>query len=113
MKIGIICSIREASVEYTVLLWHYVHQKEDEGHTVHFPMRDTNQKGTSMEICTSNVEAFRTCDEIHVFYSSKSQGTHFDMGACFAMDKRIKVIASEPLTEGKSFQNLLSEWQSA
>ena len=111
MKIGIICPVRNASPEYTEALYAYVHRLEDEGHTVHFPPRDTNQKGSSIEICTSNTEAFRTCDEIHVFYSSTSKGTFFDLGACFAMGKRIKVQASEPLTEGKSFQNLLNEWQ--
>lgn len=113
MKIGIIHSINSASEEHLTKVKAYAFSLWADGHAVHCPILNTNQNGTSMEICASNVEAFRTCDEIHVFYNSTSKGAHFDLGACFAMGKKIKVIESEPLTEGKSFQNLLNEWQSA
>jgi nucleoside 2-deoxyribosyltransferase len=110
MKIGIIHTINGASEEYLTKVKFHAFTLWREGHEVHCPILDTNQSGTSIEICTSNVEAFRSCDEIHVFYNSASKGTHFDLGACFAMGKKIKVIESEPLTDGKSFQNLLHEW---
>jgi nucleoside 2-deoxyribosyltransferase len=56
------------------------------------------------------MEAIKSADEIHVFYDSKSQGTHFDMGMAFALGKKIVVVENEPYEEGKSFQRMLDEW---
>jgi nucleoside 2-deoxyribosyltransferase len=111
MKIFIICTIRTASEAYLKQLESYVSNLESNGHKVYAPHRDTNQMTLGYEICKQNLEGIKQADEIHIFYNSKSQGTHFDMGMAFALNKKVVVVDNEPLTEGKSFQNMLVEWQ--
>jgi nucleoside 2-deoxyribosyltransferase len=112
MKIFIICSVRGASEEYRNKLEAYVAKLESEGNTVHLPHRDTNQTATGFEICGQNAKAIFDADEVHIFYNPESQGTHFDMGVAFAHGKTIKVVESEPVKPGKSFANMLTEWES-
>jgi len=109
-KIFIICSVRDASAEYRQKLEKYVEILERVGNAVHLPHRDTDQGATSLGICTANMNAITHSDEVHIFYSSTSQGTLFDMGVAFGLGKTIKVIEPEPLTKSKSFANLLNEW---
>ena len=111
MKIFIICSVRGADQFYRSKLENYARKLELEGNKVHLPHRDTNQKATGLEICMQNAKAIKDADEIHIFYNSKSQGTHFDMGVAFAFQKRIKVIENEEYGEGKSYPRMLDEWQ--
>ena len=110
MKIFVICSIRGATPSETSEIESYVLNLEANGHQVHAPHRDTNQHALGYEICKQNASAIRDADEVHIFYTSKSQGTHFDMGIAFALGKKIKIVKNEPLTEGKSFQRMLVEW---
>ena len=88
----------------------YVSKLENTGATVYAPHRDTNQQASGYEICQQNMRGMLSADEVHIFYKSDSQGTHFDMGMAFALGKKVVIVESEPLTEGKSFQNMLSEW---
>lgn len=111
MRIFIICSVRGASDEYQLKLEAYADQLKSEGHEVHLPHRDTNQKATGYNICLQNMEAIVKSDEVHIFYNSKSQGTHFDMGVAFAYNRKIVVVENEEYTEGKSFSRMLDEWQ--
>ena len=111
MNIFIICSVRGMDDEYRLYLECYTKKLEELGHKVHLPHRDTDQKATGLVICKQNANAIFQSDEVHIFYNKTSQGTHFDMGVAFAMNKTIKVIDSEPLTEGKSFANMLLEWE--
>ena len=112
MKIFIICSVRGATSDYKRTLEEYTESLELNGHTVHLPHRDTNQKGTSLEICTQNMLAIKDADEVHIFYETDSQGAHFDLGVSFGLGKKIVVVQSQPLTDGKSFQNMINEWES-
>jgi nucleoside 2-deoxyribosyltransferase len=111
LNIFIICSVRGTSDEYRKRLEHYVKTLEDIGHNVHLPHRDTNQNNSGFNICKENSNAIFNSDEIHIFYNSESQGTHFDMGVSFALNKKIVIVENEPLTEGKSFQRMLTEWE--
>ena len=95
MKVFIICSVRGASAEYKAKLEKYVSELEDKGIIVHLPHRDTNQKESGFNICKQNVCVIREYDEVHVFYNGNSQGAHFDMGAAFALGKKIKVVENE------------------
>lgn len=110
MRIFVICSVRGAWPHYVDRLNDYVEELESTGHTVHFPHRDTNQNETGINICRQNKQAIIDADEVHIFYNSKSQGTHFDMGMAFAMNKKIKVIENESFGNGKSYPRMLSEW---
>ena len=111
MKIFIICTVRNATPEYKTRLENYVKSLEEYGHTVHLPHRDTDQNAKGYNICKQNAAAIFAADEVHILYSSTSQGTHFDMGVAFALNKKIVVIEAEPMTEGKSFNRMLDEWQ--
>ncbi|MFW5847507.1 MAG: nucleoside 2-deoxyribosyltransferase [bacterium] len=111
-QIFIICSVRGTSKEYKEKLEKYVSQLEYMGMKVHLPHRDTNQNGTAYEICSQNAEAIRNADEVHIFYNSKSQGTHFDMGVSFALNKKIHIVENEEYGKGKSFPKMLVEWTS-
>lgn len=111
MKIFIICTVRNATDEYKSKLETYVSELENSGNKVHLPHRDTNQNAKGIEICRQNMQAIKDADEVHIFYNSTSQGTHFDMGVSFALDKKIVIVENEPLTEGKSYQRMLTEWQ--
>ena len=109
-KIFIICSVRGASDEYVTKLERYVLSLEQQGYSVHLPHRDTNQKAKGYDICLENCNAIKNSDEVHVFYSSESQGTHFDMGVAFAFNRKIVVVENEKYGEGKSYPRMLDEW---
>ena len=110
-KIFIICSVRDASKEYKDKLETYTEKLEKEGCVVHLPHRDTDQTASGLDICKQNACAIFNSDEVHIFYTKESQGTHFDMGVAFALNKKIVIIENEPLTEGKSYQRMLMEWR--
>lgn len=109
-KIFIICTVRDATPEYKEMLEKYVSFLESMGCSVHLPHRDTNQNNSGYLICIENMSAIELSDEVHIFYNSKSQGTHFDMGVAFALNKKIVIVQNEPLAEGKSYQRMLTEW---
>jgi nucleoside 2-deoxyribosyltransferase len=110
-NIFIICTVRSATPEYVQVLEEYAKQLEKDGNIVYLPHRDTDQTASGLEICKQNATAIAAADEVHIFYNSKSQGTHFDMGVAFALGKRIVVIENETYGEGKSYSRMLMEWQ--
>ncbi len=112
-KVFIICSVRGTSDDYKKKLEDYVQKLEKNGYIVHLPHRDTNQNATGLEICKENASAIFNSDEVHIFYNGKSQGTHFDMGVTFALNRKIIIVENEPLTEGKSYQRMLFEWENS
>ena len=73
--------------------------------------RDTNQDAKGFDICKQNSEAIMRADVVHVFYNSKSQGTHFDLGVAFAFNKDIVVCEIPEYGQGKSFPRMLNEWE--
>lgn len=108
----VICSVRGASNGYRFKLEKYVNELESLGYIVHLPHRDTNQDASGIDICTQNKNAIEMADEVHIFYNSESQGTHFDMGVAFALNKPIVIVENEPIiNEGKSFTKMLLEWE--
>ena len=110
-KVFIICSVRGASDKYKEKLEKYVTKLEGEGCLVHLPHRDTDQTAPGIEICTKNATAIYNADEVHIFYTSKSQGTHFDMGVAFAYGKLIVVVENETYGKGKGYPRMLKEWE--
>jgi len=107
--IFIICSVRGATPEYRQKLEEYTRELEKH-HPVYLPHRDTDQAKSGLAICSANATAIQMADEVHVFYSPDSQGTHFDMGVAFALKKPIKVVETGEIPEGKSFARMLTEW---
>ena len=109
-KVFIIYAVRGASEEYRTKLENYVSDLENNGIKVHLPHRDTNQNATVLEICTENMKAIKDSDEVHIFYTSSSQGTHFDMGVAFANNKPLVVVSNEQYGEGKSYSRMIDDW---
>jgi len=110
-RIFIICPIRNASSEFIDKVYKYVDSLEKNGHKVYFPHRDTDQNGKGIDICEQNRNGIEKSDEVHIFYDSKSQGVHFDMGMAFMLGKPIKIVENEKYGKGKSYPRMLKEWE--
>lgn len=111
MKIFIIGAVRNADPDWREALELHADDLTRQGHEVHLPHRDTDQKASGLAICTQNVRAMAEADEVHLFYKPDSQGTHFDMGAAFALGKPLRVISCPPFGEGKSYPRMAREWE--
>lgn len=110
MKIFVICPVRMATAGETSSLDDYVSNRERNGDVVHWPARDTDQKDpVGLRICTDNCKAITEADEVHIWFNPASQGSLFDIGIAFALQKKIRLINPEMVapTEGKSFANVL------
>lgn len=108
-KAFFICPVRGASIENTMEL---VEGIESEGLLkVHWPPRDTNQEDpTGLRICTDNLAAIKEASIVYFMWDGKSQGCLFDLGMAFALGKKVVPVTMPPLTEGKSFQNMVDEY---
>ena len=111
MNVFIIGAVRDASPEFKLSLELHVKELEQNGHKVHLPHRDTKQDAKGIDICRQNIQAIKDADEVHLFYRPDSQGSHFDMGVAFALNKPLKVISCPSYGEGKSFPRMVHEWQ--
>jgi len=86
MKIFFISPVRQASDDVIKKCQEYVAYLEKQGHEVHWPMRDTDQKDPiGIQICDTNLSKILEADEIHVYYSKDSTGIHFDLGAAYLL----------------------------
>ena len=109
-NIFIICSVRGMDDMYRANLEDYVGGLEADGCNVHLPHRDTNQDSSGWDICRENAYAIHSADEVHIFYSPDSKGTHFDMGVAFAFGKKLVVVENVKYDKGKSFPRMIDEW---
>ena len=110
--IFIICSVRGATREYKEKLEQHAAYLELQGYKVHLPHRNTKQDQQGIDICRDNMWAIIAADEVHVFYTPDSRGTHFDLGVAFALRKPIIVVeSSESPGVGKSFARMIREWE--
>jgi hypothetical protein len=90
MLIYIICPVRNQTNNQSINIEKYVKELEKENHSVFYPKRDAPQESkTGYEIVESELNAIKKADEIHVFWDINSKGSHFDLGMCYALNKRI------------------------
>jgi len=111
-KIFLICPVRGINEEEAQFLQDYLSDLESKGHKVHYPPRDTNQNDPiGLNICSENRAAIRNADEIHIYYTSKSEGSKFDFGMLFMAEKPLILINKDKIkrTPHKSFENVLLE----
>ncbi len=110
MKIFLICPVRNASASETESIAKYVGDLEQAGELVYWPARDTKQNDpTGVRICTHNRQALAEADEVHVWWSPESKGSHFDLGMAWALRKPIKAANEIARTPAKSYSNFLCE----
>jgi len=110
MNIFIICPVRDLTVEEDNKIQTYISKLENQGHSVHYPPRNTNQNDDcGVDICSENAVAIRTADEVHIYWNGKSKGSLFDFGMAFVKGKRIRLINYKDInkTPSKSFNNVL------
>lgn len=100
MKIAII-----GTTAYQNKMENHKDQLEKEGHLVKMPAFD-NLIGNEFDICNYNKETIVWSDEVHILWDARSIGTIFDLGMCFALDKKIKIIYLQP----KRFTNFVEQY---
>jgi hypothetical protein len=113
-KIFLICSVRDATREEILRIEEYIKNLEKQGHKVYWPYRDTDQNDPiGKRICTDNATTIIWADEIHIWWTEKSQGSLFDFGMsfmCYILGSK-KIVLANPgevkPTEKKSFNNVL------
>lgn len=113
IDIFLICPVRNATTEQKQKMQGYIAQLETDGKTVYYPERDTNQNDAiGYRICADNCEAIKEAKEIHIFWDKNSQGSLFDLGMAFALDKPLTIVNLEDVepTPTKSFSNMMREW---
>ena len=111
MNTFLICPVRGKDPEE---LMHIVKSLEAEGWNVHYPPRDTCQDDpTGFQICKDNVSAIKEADVIHIYYDPESRGSLFDLGVSFTLGKPIKILNTIDKTQGKSFANMILDWESS
>jgi len=114
VKIFIICPVREVKDSFKEGVEGYVKFLEEQGHQVHYPLRDTKQNASSFSICLQNRKAIEEADEVHIAWDGKLRGCLFDLGMAFAMNKKIRAITGlfPPPIRKKNFANFVHEWES-
>lgn len=108
MKIFLICPVRNATCEENTRIGAYVTGLESVNHSVYWPWRDTQQSDpTGVRICADNRRALTEADEVHIWWSPESKGSHFDLGMAWALNKPI--VRANPIepTPAKSYSNFL------
>lgn len=111
-KVFMICPVRIITKEVYQILQKYKMELEQRGYRVHFPPDDTNQLDpVGLAICSQNRAAIRDADEIHIYWNPGSEGSRFDLGMAFMLEKPIRIINRDDVqrTPHKSFQNVLLE----
>jgi len=112
-KIFLICPVRNANEEQKIKMQVYISNLEKQGIQVYYPARDTKQNDPiGYRICTDNKNAIVEADEVHIFWDKNSQGSLFDIGMTFALNKPVVIanIQEVELTETKSFSNMIRKW---
>jgi hypothetical protein len=107
MRVFLICPVRDVIPEERAEIAAYVAAQEAMGRRVYWPARDTPQDGDGFDICAANRAGMEPADEVHVWWSVKSEGSRFDLGMAFALRKPIRLARPVAATAGKSFNNVL------
>ena len=111
MKIFIICPVRSASTKQQIEIHNYISALKGRGDNVYYPAADTNQiDSVGYRICSDNKKAIAESDEVHIYWDKDSQGSLFDLGMAFAVNKPLKIINVVEPTTGKSFANMIKMW---
>jgi hypothetical protein len=87
----LICTVREADENDLKFINNYVSKFESEGKKIYYPARDTAQVDSTggYVICSDNCDAIQHSEEVHVYWTDKSQGTKFDLGMAFFLNQTV------------------------
>lgn len=113
--IYLICPVRNATVEQKEKMTDYIKSLEERGFSVFYPERDNQYEyidDIGYTICKENLKAIKEAKEVHIFWDKTSQGTLFDLGIAFALDKPLTIVnvGDIEITPYKSFANMIFKW---
>ena len=115
-RIYLICPVRNISEDEGEFIFRYVKKLESEGCKVHYPPRDVNQNDkTGVNIVKAHKDAMKWSTEVHAYLNPKSEGSVFDLGMAWALDKPLTLINKMQIEHwlsehpGKSFARVLYE----
>jgi len=110
-RIHIICPVRGVTEEQQREIDEFTKAEEENGNIVHNPKRDVDQSDpTGYNICIAHLKSMKEADEVVIFYSADSMGSHFDLGISFALSKRLKLVkVNGKVPEGKGYIKVIYE----
>ena len=113
MKVYIICPVRNIDKWQSEVIEDYVKGLEQKGYRVFYPQRDAPQNSkTGLEIVLAELEAIKSCDEVHIFWDINSKGSHFDLGMAIALNKPLNLALSfMPDGNSKSYEKVIKALQ--
>jgi len=109
-KVFLICPVKDVTPEQRTFLDNYVAELESNGYKVHYPHRDTDQSDPiGLEICTTNMNAIKNADEVHIYWTNKTRGGVFDFGMAFMAGKPLKLVNPKEVERPKykTFETVL------
>lgn len=115
MRIFLLCKVRGCPPEEVERQRAYVESLESQGHTVHWPPRDTKQDDPlgGVGICRATLSAIMGSNEVHVMWDVTSEGRLFDLGMVFALRELYELGRKFSLatTTSRSFKVVLADSQ--
>lgn len=78
---------------------------EAESHEVKIPAFDSNPSLDSLGVCVNNLNIMKWCDCIYMIWDGRSNGTIFDMGMAFALNKPVRIHYINDKTFQKVFES--------
>ena len=93
--IFLICPVRNVTEKQKKQMMNYIDQLELGGAKVYYPTRDNPYEDTDAvgyQICKENTNAIKNSKEVHIFWDKDSQGSLFDLGSAFALDKKLRIV---------------------
>ena len=112
-RIYIICPVRNMTPESKAFMDDYVSKLEANGHHCHYPPRDVDQTDKNgIDILTAHRSSIEKDDEVHVYWSKTSEGSVFDFGMLFALNKPLFLINEKDIIPDphKSYTNVVLEY---
>ena len=112
LMIFIISPVRNISDSEKIILTDIVKRAELEGHSVYWPLRNTDQTDNiGYAICRQNIKAMESCDEVWIWWNPESEGSVFDLGVLLCLKEYLHIpvkLLNQPIaTKGKSFSNII------
>lgn len=114
-KIFLICPVRNATDEQRKWIEDYVSDKVRDGYIIHAPHLHTRQTDMlgGYSICKQNAEAIASSNSISIYYDQSSNGSAFDLGVAYALNKKVEILNKEDIVfDNKDFiDKMLVNWE--
>ena len=113
--IFLICPVRNASERQREDMELYKNIMLEAGYKVHIPHLDTEEEFDlfgGYAICCENGDAIAKADAVHIYYDKESQGSLFDLGIAYYLNKSLVLINQEQIAfdENDFGDRLVKKW---